>query len=377
MLKECFRRLAFVVYRLLPKFNHAVVYGWPDYEDTALALQERLNETSVRKVIFFIYGNGCHQFQLKPKTKIIRKDSVHGLWYFLFAKYIFFTHRCFMWRFPSNVISVNVWHGMPIKTIGWMQKDHRGIASRFALATSEFWADIMQQAMTPYERTLVTGLPRTDRMFSSPDLVWSRLGFSSGCPFKKTVAWLPTYRNSVRGEIFRDGKDSGNIFGMPGITAETLNEFFKQQNAFAFVKPHPMAPFEKAIELSNLIVIDDQWFRDRGLTLYEVLGQMDALVTDISSVVVDYLILDRPVIHSFPDLSEYESSRGFSIQPVTDYLVGPVAMDAGELLHYLSKVLQGDDSHANQRRRIRKLFHKNADGDSTNRLLRHLELLPK
>ncbi|MGH7954000.1 MAG: CDP-glycerol glycerophosphotransferase family protein, partial [Limisphaerales bacterium] len=216
-----------------------------------------------------------------------------------------------------------------------------------------------------------------DRMFSNHDLVWSRLGFPNDCPFRKKIAWLPTYRNSVRGDILRDGKDSGNIFGMPGISTEALNEFLKQQNAFAYIKPHPMAPFEKAVELSNLAIVDDQWLRDHGVTLYEILGQMDVLVTDISSIVVGYLILDRPVIHSFPDLSEYESSRGFSINPVTDYLVGPVATNAGELLDCLARVLQGDDSHAEQRKKMRKLFHKNPDGHSTNRLLKHLELLPK
>jgi CDP-glycerol glycerophosphotransferase len=377
MLKEGFRFLAYIVYRVLPKFNYAVVYGWPDYEDSALALQEGLNETPVQKVIFFICGNVNNQFHLKPKTKVIRKDSVRGLFYFLFAKYVFFTHRCFMSRFPPNVVSVNVWHGMPIKTVGWMQKDHQGIASRYALATSDFWADIMQKAMTPFDSTLVTGLPRNDRLFSNPESVRRRLGFPKDGSFKKTIVWLPTYRNSVRGEILHDGKDSGNIFGMPGISAEALNDFCKQQNSFVFVKPHPMAPFEKSVELSNLAIIDDQWLRDRGLTLYELLGQTDILITDISSAVVSYLILNRPVVHSFYDLAEYESSRGFSINPVTNYLAGPVATNVKELFDCLSQVLQGKDAHAEQREKMRKLFHKDIDGNATNRLLKRLGLLPK
>jgi CDP-glycerol glycerophosphotransferase (TagB/SpsB family) len=164
---------------------------------------------------------------------------------------------------------------------------------------------------------------------------------------------------------------------MPGITAEALNDLLKRYDAFAIVKLHQLIPLEKSIELSNLAVVDDRWLRDRGLTLYELLGQMDVLVTDVSSVVVDYLILDRPVIHSFPDFAEYESSRGFSFNPVTDYLVGPMAVNADELFNCLSRVLQGEDSHAAQRKRMRQLFHKYADGDSTNRLLKHLKLLPK
>lgn len=377
MIKEFSRSLIFWVYRALPKFNHAVVYGWPDYEDSALALQAGLDATPIRRVYFFIRGTARRRFQLQPKTTVIRKDSVKGWLCFLFARYVFFTHRCFMWRFPSNVVSVNVWHGMPIKTIGWMQKNSRGIASRYALATSDFWADIMQKSMRPFAGTLVTGLPRNDRLFSPPDSVWRRLGFANGHSFKKTIGWLPTYRTSVRGDILHDGVDSGNVFGMPGLTAEKLNDLLKQQNAFALVKPHPMAPFEEPKELSNLFIVDESWLRDRGLTLYEVLGQMDALVSDISSVVITYLILDRPVIHSFPDIAEYEASRGFSINPIADYFVGPVATTADQLLDCLVKIVQGEDSHTGQRRRIRALFHQNPDNNSTARLLRHLELLPK
>ncbi len=377
MLKEFFRSLVYIVYRVLPKFNYAVIFGSPDYEGSALALQEKLNETSLRRVIFFICGNVSDQFQLKPKTKVVRKDSVQGALYFLFARYVFFTHECFMRRFPPNVVSVNVWHGMPIKKIGWLSEGDKGIAAHYTIVTSEFWTDIMQKAMIAFDGTLITGLPRNDQLLSNPASVRSRLKFLRGNAFKKKIVWLPTYRKSVFTQVPEHGRDSGNVFGMPGITAEALNDLFKRHDAFAIVKPHPWSRLKQSIELSNLAVVDDQWLRDRGLTLYELLGQMDVLVTDISSVVVDYLILDRPVIHSFPDLAEYESSKGFTINPVTDYLVGPMAVNAEELFDCLSRVLQGEDAHAAQRKRMRQLFHKYTDGDSTNRLLKHLKLLPK
>ena len=161
------------------------------------------------------------------------------------------------------------------------------------------------------------------------------------------------------------------------MTAEKLNAFLREQNAFVRVKPHQMAPLEKPAMFSHLAIVDDQWLRNRGLTLYAVLGQMDVLVTDISSILIGYLILDRPIIHSFPDLAEYESSRGFSINPVTDYLVGPVATNDEELFNCLAQVLQGEDSHAAQRQRMRMLFHKNPDGQATSRLMKELKLLSR
>ena len=57
-------------------------------------------------------------------------------------------------------------------------------------------------------------------------------------------------------------------------------------------------------------------YRERSLSLYELLGATDLLISDISSVVIDYLLLDRPIIHAFSDLGEYESSRGFTVEPI-------------------------------------------------------------
>jgi CDP-glycerol glycerophosphotransferase (TagB/SpsB family) len=375
MMKELLRALAYWCYRCLPKFNYVVVYGWPDYEDTCLALQQHLNDTSVRKVILFVTDpNSPAPMQLAAKTKVVHKNSLRGIGYFAFARYVLFTHRCFMWKFPPNVVSVNLWHGMPMKRIGWLLPNNRGIGSRFAVATSDLWADVMQRSMGPFERTLATGLPRNDRLFSDPIRVWSRLGLPRGANPNKLVAWLPTYRQSVRGEIRQDGAESGNVFGMEGITMELLNDFLKRHNAYAFVKPHPMAPFEKASVLSNLLIVDDNWLKERGLTLYEVVGQSDVLVSDISGMVVDYLLLDRPIIHSFPDLAEYSASRGFSVEPITDYFVGPVATTAEELFAALTRALNGEDSYTAQRRRIQGLFFRDVDGHATVRLLEQLGL---
>lgn len=376
ILKESLRSLAYFVYWLTPKFDLAVIYGWPEFEDSSLALEKVVSQTTIRKIIFFASKEMTGNFPLSEKTRIAPKNSLPGFLYFLFARYVFFTHRCFMLKFPPNVVSVNVWHGMPIKRIGTMLDGKPGISARYTLATSDFWADIVDKSMKPWENILVTGLPRNDRLFSDSVVIRRQLNLPQFNASSQTIAWLPTYRQSVRGEIRLDGVDSNNVFEMPGMTVELLNEFLAQHDAFAFVKPHPMAPFENALILSNLAIIDDKWMRDRGLTLYSLLGQMDILVTDISSIYVDFLILDRPIIHSFPDLEEYQTSRGFSINPVTDYLAGPTATSVEELFEHLTQTIQGNDSLAGQRKHLRKLFHQDTDGFSTTRLLQELALLP-
>jgi len=141
LVKESVRHLVYFIYRVIPKRNLAVVYGWPDFEDNTLALQAGLEQTIVSKVVLLVTGVPEHAgFELGKKTIVVRKNSLRGAWYFLQARYVFFTHRSFMFRFPPNVVSVNVWHGMPIKKIGWMLEGNRGYESKYALATSDFWA---------------------------------------------------------------------------------------------------------------------------------------------------------------------------------------------------------------------------------------------
>ena len=375
--KEVFRAFVYCLCRLAPKQDSAIVYGWPDFEDSALELQEALNKTRLTKVVFFVCGDHAEPpCPLGPKTRVVRKSSVMGLLHFLTARYVFFTHRCYLRRFPPNVTAVNVWHGMPIKRTGYMrQGDGGGITSQYVLATSKLWAGVMAATMRPLLGVLVTGLPRNDRLFSKTarqravDALRPR-------SFKHLIVWLPTHRHrhgSVR-EGEGDESSRSSPFGVESMSAEELNATLREHDALALVKPHPLTQLDGIVELSNLLVVDDQWLRSRRVSLYGLLGEADLLVTDISSVLVDYLILNRPVVHLFPDFDDYSTSRGFSLDPIEDYLVGPVVGTAEEVLKCLPEIFGGVDAYSDRRSRVRDLFHENADGNATERLLRELRL---
>jgi CDP-glycerol glycerophosphotransferase (TagB/SpsB family) len=146
------------------------------------------------------------------------------------------------------------------------------------------------------------------------------------------------------------------------------------QEAVMVVKPHPWAAAEDMPDLSHIRVVTDEWLGQEGLTLHGLLGESCALVTDISSVYVDYLLLDRPIVHHFPNIRAYGSDRGYSISPVDDYLAGPLTLDSEGFQKALSSVLSGEDTHADQRRRVRALFHTHTDGEAAARLLGELGL---
>ena len=336
-----------------------------------IALEQALQASRLRRVVMLMSDPRCGlPWQTGAKTIRVRKNSPAGLLWFLTARYVFFTHPCFTREFPPDVVSINVWHGMPVKKIGWMIPDDAGIASRHALATSPFWAEILERAMTPTEGVLPLGLPRNDRLFCGRAAVMKKLGLPMEA---RLIAWLPTYRRSVRGLPRTDGIAAGNVFEMPDVDPEQLNAWLMARNAVMVVKPHPMAAAARG-DWSHLWIIGDAWLREHRLSLYELLGATDFLISDISSVVIDYLLLDRPVIHAFADLGEYESSRGFTVEPIEDYFAGPVVTHQRELLAAMEAVLAGGDPEAAKRRRMLELSHRHRDGGATRRLLESVGL---
>lgn len=367
------RSLLGFVHRVVPKWNHAVLWGWPDGEDSVIALEQALQDTRVRAVVLLVSDAAAPlSWRGGPKTRCVKKNSLAGVMWFCLARYVFFTHPCFTRKFPPDVFSVNVWHGMPIKRIGWLLEGDAGIASRHALATSSFWGEIMQRAMTPFGGVLPIGLPRNDRLFSDRSKVFEKLGLPAG---RRLMVWLPTYRRSVRGLPRTDGIAAGNVFEMPDVDPDELNAFLASRNAMLLVKPHPMAASGAAGSWSHLRMVNDAWLRGRALSLYELLGATDLLISDISSVVIDYLLLDRPVIHAFSDLGEYQTSRGFTVEPVAEYFAGPVVTNARELFDAMDSVLSGNDPEADRRRRLLELSHVHRDAGATQRLLEAVGLV--
>lgn len=365
---ESLRAVLRVLYYHLPKGRYAVLWGWPDYEDSILALEQELRQTDLRRVFLLMTDRRSPPpAPLGPKTVRVTKDSFAGWVVFLLSSHVFFTHRCFMRRFPPNVVSVNVWHGMPIKRVGWMLDGDEGIESQYVLATSPFWAEIMERAMRPSGPVLVTGLPRNDRLFLDPAPVDAALGPDAEAS-NHLLVWLPTYRRSVRGLLTVDGTPTDSPFEFD-VDPEELNRYLAAHHAYAVVKPHPMAAFTGEQRWSNLLVVDDSWLRRHRLSLYQVLGAADVLISDVSSVTIDYLLVDRPVVHAIADLDEYRASRGFSVERVEELLAGPVATSWAELAAHLDEALDGADPEADRRRRVRTLSHTDTDAGATRRLL--------
>ena len=135
-----------------------------------------------------------------------------------------------------------------------------------------------------------------------------------------------------------------------------------------------MAPkFEKATGLANLIFIDDSWLSDHGITLYHLAGCSDMLISDVSSIIIDYLLLDQPIICVSADFEEYKRTRGFYFKDIENWIPTRINRNQTELFRFLEQILAtGADPYETKRLQLKNEFFTFQDAGSTQRLMSHI-----
>jgi CDP-glycerol glycerophosphotransferase (TagB/SpsB family) len=221
------------------------------------------------------------------------------------------------------------------------------------------------------EQVAVSGLPRNDVLVTEEAAPMPAVlrELTGGRPL---VVWLPTYR-SIAGDHDIDGVDAGTVSQFAGGTADAINAMLARLDVHAVLKPHPLGPPPEVARLSHLHVWDENDLQASGLTLYHLLAHTDVLISDHSSVWIDYLLTQRPIVFAASDLEEYAGSRGFYFDPVTDLFPGPLVTDLDALERELAAIFAaevGDDAWAPRRREALRLHHVHVDAASADRVAR-------
>jgi len=370
MLKSLLKKLVYALIRVSPKRRYCYFKALPSFEDTAVALYEAFPDDCFDLIIWSTYGAGdTPPFADRGKTIFVKKGTLRDFYYGVVSKFIFTTHGHFVEKIPKNQVCVNVWHGMPYKGVRRLN-GQTGRIDTYLLSTSELYRDIMVSAFgMPQGRVLINGLPRNDLLHQpEPDLIWEKAGIDRS-RYDKVFFWLPTFRKSVFYEIVEDGVEQGNIFNIKDFPADEFNAFLEENRCLCIVKPHPMAPRDDIESTDNLLVIDEDWLWKRGLTLYPLAGVTDFLVSDISSIMIDYMLLDRPMIVCFEDSEEYQASRDMIFDQVEDWLPSTIVRSYPALLEAIKESIAGADPSREKRIELKEKFHEHDDFGATQRLL--------
>ena len=91
------------------------------------------------------------------------------------------------------------------------------------------------------------------------------------------------------------------------------------------------------------------------IPLYKFVALSDGLISDYSSIAIDYLLVDKPIAFTLDDYDLYKESRGFVFENPLDYMPGHHIYNFNDLRVFIECIATGKDSYKEERDRVRKV----------------------
>jgi CDP-glycerol glycerophosphotransferase (TagB/SpsB family) len=214
-------------------------------------------------------------------------------------------------------------------------------------ATSRFYRDQAFKLIFKADHFLVTGYPRndfvrsllgshrdaawanTDRRIAGQLLGWQQQG-------RKIVLVAPTFRHSGTLPMAVDAD----------ILAR-LDAFAMKHGIEFLFKFHPAERNADYLSGEHFHVLT------RDSDIYPLFPYLSALVTDYSSIAMDFLLVDRPILLLIPEDDDYvEKDRGLQFDP-REMIPGRVVTDWRSLMPALLQEWK-EDSRVNERAAMRR-----------------------
>ena len=86
--------------------------------------------------------------------------------------------------------------------------------------------------------------------------------------------------------------------------------------------------------------------------MYKFVALTDALLSDYSSIAIDYLIVDRPIAYTLDDFEEYRKTRGFLVEDPRVYMPGYHLYVFDDLKRFILDLFEGKDLYKEQREQM-------------------------
>jgi CDP-glycerol glycerophosphotransferase (TagB/SpsB family) len=369
-----------------------VFYSKPAYSHNSKALYEYLREHQKDMECVWIVNTAAERGMLKSLGIPCHLKQTWGAVLALArAAFVVSTHGDINLGLGRRAVHVSLWHGFSPKGIGYLRRNAsrtRKRALRFSgnridlsIAPSPLCRPIISVSRNiPPGRIEVTGHPRNDWLFkntSQADL--SKLfGLDLSTEVNKVVLFAPTFRETKKGEVTGELALS---YVEEMVHSRSLRECLKEQRAICIFKLHPkeeaFLPQLRSEIAHPFYVLTSNDLAAAKLDLFEIMGAVDLLICDFSSVYTDYLVLNRPIVFYTPDMDEFSEERGFKLEPIDLWMPGSLASNVEGLTITVKNGLQDPQVFGEERQRVSRLLHQYRDGNSSARVWMEMEkLLP-
>lgn len=249
---------------------------------------------------------------------------------------------------------INLWHGVPLKKIALLDPNLKKAARIYfkkifsenytcILTTSHELIPLMARSFAVSEDKIkVWGQPRNDGLFQKNDCrkILGQL-FPDLPEYTKTVLYAPTSRDY--GQV--------QLFPFKDFDQKQLEAFLDEKNMLLFIRTHVAEQGSAAPYLGKRIrFLGNEQAED----VTGILNIFDCLITDYSSIYIDYLLTDKPMIFLPYDRQQYLDGRGMNFD-YDDVTPGPKPETFNDFLDALSPK---EDFWKSERTRVNRLFNE-------------------
>lgn len=349
-----------IINSFIPKNSKKILlYSNEGFRDNIKYLYKYLVENKYHTEYKIICSSNT-DIQVIHDENIKAVTLIGGILHYFTSGHVYYCFGRIPMHPSKNQVTIQMWHGTSFKGFDRSTQLSNTLKNQFytyVFASSEYFIPIIKKKFAvDDEHVYICGHPRNDWMFR--DDIKYKLG-----SFSKNIIWLPTFRKSKKmGYI--DVNTSRIIPFFEINELDELDQLLKSINVQVIVKLHPFQDLEYTKrKFTNIMLYSDSEFTMKGYDLYRLLGQVDALITDYSSVFYDYLLLDRPIGFTEDDEKEYLVNRGFAVDNPDYFKPGFRIQSKAELYDFIISVRNNVDKYKNKRQEINTLSNKYKTGN--------------
>ena len=197
------------------------------------------------------------------------------------------------------------------------------------------------------------GAPRTDIYFDPDFIKKSRRTIDEKFPQingRKIILYAPTFRGDSVGKSYIK-----NMLDVEKMSEKLGNDYV------LLIKQHPLTADKFSIEGSSFA-----FDISKDIAIETALCAADIVITDYSSLIFEYALLERPMIFFAYDLAEYEDARSFYFG-YEGFVPGEIVVNTDEIISEVRRLETDFDKE--KIRRFRQDYMCACDGKSTERIL--------
>lgn len=226
-----------------------------------------------------------------------------------------------------------------------------------------------------YPHFISLGFPRNDIFFKDNSELREQIKNLVNFKVDKIITYVPTHRDYENPEReFYDSSKAKNRSIWGHVCKDDLDNLEKTlatTNTLIIAKVHPVQQAKTKViskDSSNHVIFYKDLATKIKTSLNPLLAISDAIITDYTTTVYDFLYTNRPIIYYFYDIEQYRATRGFFIEPIESICAGHLTYNLPQLCTAIKDIANGQDPYCQKRHFIQELFIKHLDGNATERI---------